>query len=99
MQQTADQYLMYKGGVEIDLYRKFFFGRLGYRLSESDLENVFKQLQGVSTEGYQKTTWYGPSFGVGIVTDMNKLAVNIDAAVQFLDNADPAPSLSLMVKF
>jgi hypothetical protein len=99
LQQTADQFLMYKPGVEIGIYKKYLFGRLGYRFSESDLEEVFRQLQGVSTGGYQKTTWYGPSFGIGIVTDMDRYTLNVDAAVQLIDNADPAPCLSLMVKF
>jgi hypothetical protein len=100
LQQTADANLMYKPGLEVALYRKYFFGRFGYRFSETDLEELFKQLQGQPSDGYQKTTWYGPSFGVGLVTDAgDRYTINVDAAIQLLDNADPAPCLSLMVKF
>jgi len=56
-------------------------------------------VQGESTDGYQKTTWYGWSFGIGLVTDMDKSTLNIDAAVQFIDIADPAYCLSLMIKY
>jgi hypothetical protein len=99
LQQTADAFLMYKPGIEVALYKKFFFGRFGYRFSETDLEEGFKQLQGEPADGYQKTTWYGPSFGIGLVTDADRYNLNIDAAVQLIDNADPAYSLSVMVKY
>jgi hypothetical protein len=99
LQQTADEYLMYKPGIEIALYKKFFFGRAGYRFSETDLEEMFKQLQGESNDGYQKSTWYGPSFGIGLVTDADRYTLNIDAGIQLMDNADPAYCLSLMIKY
>jgi len=99
LQQTADATLMYKPGVEFNIYKKYFFGRLGYRFGEHDLEEVFKEIRGESSDGYQKTTWYGPAFGVGFVTDVNRVNLNIDAAVQFIDNGDPVPCLSLLVKF
>jgi hypothetical protein len=99
LQRTADAFLMYKPGVEVALYKKYFFGRAGYRFSERDLEEVLKEMKGESSEGYQKSTWYGPSFGVGIVTDVNSIGLDIDAAVQLIDNADPALCLSLLVKY
>jgi hypothetical protein len=98
LQQTADADLMYKPGLEIALYKKYFFGRVGYRFGERDLEEKIKELQGESVSGYQKTTWYGWSFGIGLVTDGDK-HLNIDAAVQLLDNADPAYCLSLMINY
>jgi hypothetical protein len=99
LQQTANAILMYKPGIEVDLYKKFFFGRVGYRFSESDLEEKVKELKGDPAGGYQKTTWYGPAFGVGLVTDVDRFKVNIDAAVQLIDDTDPAMCLSLMVKY
>jgi hypothetical protein len=99
LQQTADAILMYKPGIEVDLYKKFFYGRAGYRFSERDLEEKVSELKGESANGYQKTTWYGPAFGVGLVTDVDRFKVNIDAAIQFIDNTDPAMCLSLMVKY
>jgi hypothetical protein len=99
MQQTADAVLMYKPGLEFNIYKKYFFGRLGYRFSERDLEEVLKQARGESAGGYQKTTWYGPAFGVGFVTDVQRSVLDIDAAVQLIDNGDPVPCLNLLVKF
>jgi hypothetical protein len=99
LQQTADANLMYKPGVEIAIYKKFFFGRAGYRFSERDLEEVLKEMKGESSDGYQKSTWYGPSFGVGLVTDVQRCNLNIDAALQLLDNTDPAFCLSLLAKY
>jgi hypothetical protein len=99
LQRTADAFLMYKPGIELALYKKYFFGRAGYRFSERDLEELIKEAKGESNAGYQKSTWYGPSLGIGIVTDVNRLDLNIDAAIQFLDNAAPALCLSVLVKY
>jgi hypothetical protein len=99
LQRTADAFLMYKPGLELALYKKSFFGRAGYRFSERDLEELLKEAKGESNAGYQKSTWYGPSFGIGLVTDVNRIDLNIDAAVQFIDNADPALCLSILVKY
>jgi hypothetical protein len=99
LQQTASYVLMYKPGIEVALYRKYLFGRFGYRFSETDLEDGLKQVQGEPTSGYQKTTWYGPSFGIGLVTDLEKSTLNIDAAVQLIDNSDPAYCVSMMLQY
>jgi hypothetical protein len=96
--EQASTYLVYKPGIELALYKKYLFGRFGYRFSERDLEEGIKILKGEPSEGYQMTTWYGPSFGIGVVTDIGRYALDIDAAFQ-VNEIDNIFALSFLVSY
>jgi hypothetical protein len=99
LQQPADGFLIYKLGGELAIYKKYLLVRAGYSFSEPDLEAQLKVLKGESNDNYQKSNWAGFSFGVGLNTTIGITDVGIDAALQLLDDMDPAFGLSLMVGF
>jgi hypothetical protein len=99
LQQPSDGYLTYKLGGELAIYKKYLFVRAGYSWSEPDLEAQIKVLRGEASEGYQKTNWSGPSFGIGVNSDFGMINANVDAAVQLIEDADPAFGLSLLVSY
>jgi hypothetical protein len=99
LQQPADGALVYKLGGELAIYKKYFLVRAGYSFSEPDLEAQLKVLKGESNDSYQKSNWAGLSFGVGFNTTIGVTDVGIDAAVQLLNDMDPAFGISLMAGF
>jgi hypothetical protein len=99
LQQPADGFLIYKLGGELAIYKKYFLIRAGYAFSEPDLEAQLKVLKGENNDSYQKSNWAGLSFGVGLNTTVGMTDVGIDAALQLLDNIDPAFGISLMAGF
>ncbi len=99
LKQSADLPLMYKPGIEIAVYKKYLFLRAGYPFSQTDAEEVVKLIQGEPSDNYQKSTFNGPAFGVGLMTDINKgKDINADVAVQFND-LEPAFALSIMLAY
>ncbi len=99
LSQPEDGFLTYKLGGELDVYKKYLTIRAGYSWSEPDLEAQLKVLQGESSTGYTKNNWAGLCLGVGVNTDINRVNMGVDAAVQLIDDMDPAIAVSLIAGF
>jgi hypothetical protein len=96
IKQVAGNDLMYLPGFEFALDKRYFFVRAGYRFSERDLEEQIRALQGQSSDGYVASTWYGPSFGIGLKHSIGVYKLNIDAAVQMTE-LGVVPALTLLL--
>ncbi len=99
LSQPADGFLTYKLGGELDVYKKYLTLRAGYAWAEPDLEAQLRVLQGESSAGYTKNNWAGLCFGVGVNTDIGRVNMGVDAAVQLLDDLDPAIAVTLIAGF
>ena len=97
--QPVDGYLTYKVGGELDIYKRYAIIRAGYSFSEPDLESVLKGMQGESSTGYQKTNWAGFCFGAGFNANIGVVSVGLDAAVQLIQDMDPALAVSVITGF
>ncbi|NLP03474.1 MAG: PorV/PorQ family protein [Fibrobacter sp.] len=85
-------YLNYEPGLELNLYKKKLFLMLGFAFSEMDLELAFKSLAGNEDDDYIKSNWNTLCLGMGINTDIEKVNIRIDLALQFKTSPLP-PSM------
>ncbi|MDR2577716.1 MAG: PorV/PorQ family protein [Chitinispirillales bacterium] len=87
-------------GFEYTVLANTLFLRGGYAFSSMDLENMLKVFSGDRDEAYQKSSMNTFSLGLGLVTAMDGVAVNFDAAIQFYSGvSSPGIVLSLLVGF
>jgi len=84
-------YINFEPGLEINIYKKILQIRGGYSFSEKDMQEGINLLSGDPDESYIKSNWSGLSFGAGVNSELDKVALHIDVAVQFLTGI-PAPS-------
>ncbi len=100
LQKANDDYLNYKPGIEVAIYKKVLFVRGGYGFSEQDLENAVKTLKNEANDNYIKSNASGLSLGIGFITDINGVATNIDVAYQGRVNGiDPSFLLTLLFAY
>jgi hypothetical protein len=100
LEKSIDDYLNYKAGLEIALYKQYLFVRTGYRFSNRDLREVFKIIRSESDDSYQKTNWNSVSIGVGLFAPISGTDVKIDFALPFhTEGLPPAPALSAIISF
>ena len=99
IEKAVDDFLQYKLGLELNIYKQIFTLRGGFTFSQSDIEEFFSMIkQGSFEEEYQKTNWTLFTFGIGIETEVNDLIFNIDAGVEFrVDWAEPGFALTILV--
>ena len=99
IEKAVDDFLQYKLGLELNIYKKVFIVRGGYTFSQRDLEEFFSMIkQGSFEEGYQKTNWTLFTFGIGMETEAKDITINIDAGVEFrVDWAEPGFALTILV--
>jgi hypothetical protein len=100
LEKTIDDYLNYKTGLEMALYKQYLFARLGYRFSHRDLRELFRIIKNESNDSYQKTTWSSLTIGLGIYALVAATEVKIDAAlVLHTEGLPPTPALSAIIGF
>lgn len=101
MEKPTDDYLKLRGGLEIDIYDRILYGRIGYALTSEDLRSHFSTLTGSGDGDYVKTDWSSIRFGVGINLPINsQVDASIDAAYEArVDKAPPTFALSGCVSF
>jgi len=101
LEKAIDDYLQYKLGLELNIYKQMFFIRGGYNFSQSDLEEFFDMFRnGKFDEEYQKTNWSLFSMGVGVKADVKEININLDTALNFrVDRLYPGFALSLLLGF
>ncbi len=100
LEKSVDDYLNYKTGLEVALYKRYLFARLGFRFSHRDLREVFRILRSVSDDTYQKTNWASLVLGVGVDAPVSTTDVKIDAAlVLHTEGLPPTPAVSAVVGF
>ena len=100
LQKANDDYLNYKPGAELAIYKKTLFVRGGYGFSEQDLEEGLKQLKNESSGTYIKSNASGLSLGVGLVTKVNGIATNVDVAyLHRSEDLGPSFALSFLVEY
>jgi hypothetical protein len=100
LQKANDDYLNYKPGFELAVYKKNLFVRGGYGFSEGDLEEVIKQAKNESSGAYIKSNSSGLSLGIGIAADVNNIATNVDVAyLQRSEDLSPSFMVSILVEY
>jgi hypothetical protein len=100
VQKTNEGDLNYKPGFESALFKKMVFVRGGLGFSELDLEELIKELKNKPDENYVKSNASGLSFGVGIVTDIEKVSTNIDiSCMTRFYGLPPSVMLSLLFEY
>lgn len=101
LEKPIDDFLQYKLGLELNIYKQMFILRGGYSFSQSDLEEFFAMIRnGKFDDEYQKTSWSLFSIGAGVKSDVKGLNLNCDAALNFrVDRMDPGFALSFLVGF
>lgn len=98
IEKAVDDFLQYKLGLELNIYKQIFTVRGGFTFSQSDAEEFFSMIkQGSFEEEYQKTNWTLFTFGVGMETEAKDITINIDAGVEFRVNwAEPGFALTIL---
>ncbi len=101
LEKSIDDYLQYKLGLELNIYKQMFFIRGGYVFSQSDLEEFFAMIKnGKFDQSYQKTNWSLFSAGAGVKADIKEVDVNLDLALNFrVDRLAPSFALTLLLGF
>lgn len=84
IEKAVDDYLLYKLGLELNIYKQVFFIRGGFIFSQSDAEEFFSMIkEGSFDEEYEKTNWTIATCGFGIEKEVDDVKVNFDAALEF----------------
>jgi hypothetical protein len=100
LQKANDDYLNYKPGLEVAIYKKVLFVRGGYGFSEQDLEDAIKTLKNESNDSYIKSNASGLCLGIGFHTDIQGVATNIDVAyLGRVNGVDPSFLLTLLFEY
>jgi hypothetical protein len=100
LQKASDDYLNYKPGIEVAVYKEILFVRGGYGFSEQDLESAFKTLKNEPNDNYIKSNFTGLSLGLGYIADIKGIATNVDVAyLGRADGVDPAFLLTLLFEY
>jgi hypothetical protein len=98
IEKAVDDYLHYKLGLELNVYRQIFFIRGGFNFSQSDAEEFFALIKnGSFNKEYQKSNWTLCSVGIGIQKETQDVDITLDAALRFrVDRAAPSFAFTLM---
>ncbi|MBD3391469.1 MAG: PorV/PorQ family protein [Chitinivibrionales bacterium] len=100
LEKSVDDYLNYKAGLEVALYKQYLFARMGYRFSHRDLREAFHILRSESDDTYQKTNWTSLTLGVGVDAPVSTTDVRVDAAlILHTEGLPPTPAFSAVVGF
>ena len=100
IEKSIDDYLSYKTGLEVALYKRYLFARIGYRFSQRDLKEAFRIIRSESDDTYQKTNWTSLTLGVGVAAPVAHTDIQIDAAlVLHTEGLPPTPVVSAIVGF
>ena len=97
--KTRGDYMNFKPGFEFDVYKKQLMARIGYRLSERDIQEMINNLKGELNDQYVKSNWSGFCVGAGISTKMENSDLAIDLAFQFRSiHLPPSFAVSAIMK-
>jgi len=100
LEKSIDDYLNYKTGMEVALFKQYLFARLGYRFSHRDLRELFRIMQNSAGDTYQKTNWSSLTIGAGIDAPVSTTDIKIDVAlVLHTEGLPPTPAFSAIVGF
>jgi hypothetical protein len=100
LQKANDDYLNYKPGLEVAIYKKSLFLRGGYGFSEQDLENKINALRNEPNDDYLKSNSSGLSLGIGFNTDIKGVATSVDVAyLGRVNGIDPSFLLTLLFEY
>lgn len=100
IEKAVDDYLLYKLGLELNVYKQVFFIRGGFVFSQSDAEEFFSMIKnGSFDEDYEKTNWTISTCGFGIEKEVDNVKINFDAALEFrVDWAWPGCSFTILME-
>jgi hypothetical protein len=95
VEKTRGDYLNFRPGLEIAVYKRALFVRGGYAFSSRDAEEAVKVLSGDQNPDYQKSNWNTACLGIGLCTEPSGVKLDADAAVEF--HVDAMPSVAVTV--
>lgn len=97
--KTADAFLEYKAGVEIDVYKKYMQLRGGYRFSHRDLQHFFDLVKSDAPDNYQKTNAAFLCAGIGIHAPLQSVDIQMDIALTLRTSGiDPGTAFSILIE-
>ncbi len=101
LEKAVDDYLQYKLGLELNVYKQSFILRGGYNFSQRDLDEFLSMIRnGSFDDDYQKTNWSLVSCGAGVKADANEVDITFDLAVNFrVDRLDPGFVFTCLLGF
>jgi hypothetical protein len=99
LEKALGEYLRFEPALELAAYRKLLFVRLGYAFSERDAEEGFRTLTGEPDETYQKSDWSALCLGLGVNSEIGAFRVEVDAALEFRVDVQPAFVVTTLVGF
>jgi hypothetical protein len=98
--QKLGDYLNFEPGLEINVYKRVLFLRLGYGFSGQDLAQKLRTLNGNEDENYVKSNWNTLCFGAGFTKNIENSSLQIDLAFQFHSAIlTPSTVISASVEF
>jgi hypothetical protein len=100
LEKSRDDYLNYRLGSEVRIYKNYLIGRAGVQFSHRDLRHLGGVLQSTASDFYQKTNWSIFDLGLGIVAPVEDYEIRIDAGLNIRTDGLPAsPSITLLANF
>lgn len=99
IEKALDDYLLYRLGLELNVYKQVFFIRGGFVFSQSDAEEFFSMIKnGSFDQDYEKTNWTISTCGFGIEKEVDNVKIHFDAALEFrVDWAWPGFSFTILM--
>jgi hypothetical protein len=83
--KARGDYINIEPGMEIEVYPKTFFLRLGYPFSQYDIKEQLNKFTGDDDENYMKSNWSTLAFGIGVRAPIQNLFIQFDFALQLRD--------------
>lgn len=87
LEKPVDDYLRYKMGFDIDLYKKAVFLRFGANMNQGDIEQIFNGMDKNSNDDdIEKLSWNIFSAGMGVKSTIKDLEINVDGGFHYRAN-------------
>jgi len=101
LEKPVDDFLKYKIGLELNMYKQVLLLRGGFNFSQRDMEEFFSMIRNGSFDAdYNKSDWSLFSLGLGLKTELRDFNVNFDAAVRFrVERTMPCLAFTLLLGF
>jgi hypothetical protein len=98
--KTRGDYITIEPGMEIEVYPKTFFVRLGYPFSQYDIEEKINKLTGDKDENYVKSNWSTFACGIGLKAPLQNMLLRFDVGLQLIEaSSTPQIQYSAVLDF
>jgi len=98
IEKERGQYLGFEPGVEVALYPRIFFLRIGFPFTTSEIAYVLDKMQGTADD-HQKADWRTLCAGIGYNKTVSAVSINFDFGIELHSGTQPSVLVSSLLEF